>query len=123
MTAVVRFDGELPPAGGLGFCALCTALYKGYALTSPQLEPKIQEALRSDKDEVHVSLVRTPLPGAPSLQEAVTYALIELPGPGGQNIPVLAPTCWSHVKGLKISSVAIATGALPLLGQGGPQRG
>ncbi|MGH3300958.1 MAG: hypothetical protein ACRDOK_04570 [Streptosporangiaceae bacterium] len=115
MSAAVRFDGELPPAGGLGWCALCAALYKGFALTSPQLEPKIQAALRSEQAEVMLSMTRTPMPGAPALQEAVCLSLVELPAASG-NATVLAPTCWSHLRGLKISSIAVATGAIPMLG-------
>lgn len=115
MTANPRLEGPLPPEGGLGWCAICAALYKGFALTSEPLATRLQEAIRSEKDE---KLGLDPPAGAPLLQEAVAIGLADLPMANGSAI-VPAPLCWSHLRGMKLSGIQAFTGAIPELGRGG----
>lgn len=128
MTANPRFDGPMPPAGSvLGWCALCAAIYKGYAVSTEPLESRVQEVLHGDVQDVLLDLDSAD-GEYPMLQEAVTVHLLEIPGPNGQTIAAPVPACWSHLRALKILMSGILpagfvpTGMEPLLGQGRPQR-
>lgn len=112
-----RFSGPMPGGQGALWCSLCSAVYKGAALARPEIREKIQAALRGD-EEVRIDLRLGE--GLPELEEAVTWAVMQVPGPG-QPAVAAVPACWSHMSGATImsSGLQVSGPMVPELGRSG----
>lgn len=107
---VMIFTGPLPEEGY--WCAICTALVKGWILSEPQVQEAVQVSMDRDAPLQRIQIeegVRR-IPERFELQRAVTMGLALLPvqiNGVNQVVPVLAPICYSHVNGLVVSDTGI----------------
>jgi hypothetical protein len=111
--APIIFTGPLPEQGSQ-WCAVCTALVKGWILQEEQVKEVIQRSMDPGAPMQRVQIVEgvRRIPEKFELQRAVTTGLVILPvNVNGQNqlVPVPAPVCYSHCNGLILSD----TGILP----------
>ena len=112
----IEFRGPQASADGIGWCALCSMLYKNAVMQTEEGRAAIADVDGGNPgDNPIVNMVQLAArDGIPAPREAEVWAPARLLG------GAVVPTCWPHLTGLSMSAILPANqlpaGSVPLLG-------